>query len=68
MGLTANVHYAEAENLDEMSTAIPELLNDFARLNRLQNAAYDHCDDIYDWENRGRSLDLFVRTLLADRA
>lgn len=68
MGLTANIHYAEAENLDEMSTAIPELLNDFARLNRLQNAAYDHCDNIYDWENRGRSLDLFVRTLLADRA
>ncbi len=63
MGFTAGVHFESAETLDELAARIPALLTDTARLNALQNAAFDHCESAFDWDERGRTLHDFVRQL-----
>ena len=63
MGFTPGQHYAGVETLDDMAQAIPTLLNDFERLNQLQRDAYQHCENAYDWADRGRILHAFVQGL-----
>jgi len=61
MGLTADQDYVEARDLMDMAKIIPELIEDFDRLNRIKDAAFAHCAAAFDWEQRGRQLDQFVR-------
>jgi hypothetical protein len=63
MGFTAEVHYAQAETVHDMAGQIPGLVSDFARLNRLQQAAFSHCERAFDWSERGRALHDFVQNL-----
>jgi hypothetical protein len=63
MGLRPDTDFAVAEDLTQMAAMVPELIDDFPRLNRLQTEAYRHCDDAYDWGERGRSLHAFIQAL-----
>jgi hypothetical protein len=61
MGLTADQDYVEARDLADMARIIPELIGDFDRLNRVKDSAFAHCAANFDWDQRGRALDQFVR-------
>jgi hypothetical protein len=63
MGFTAGVHFEAVESLDPLAERIPSLLDDFARLNAIQTAAFDHCQSAFDWGERGRTLHAFVSQL-----
>ena len=63
MGLRPDVDYAVAEDLAGMAAAIPPLIDDLPRLNRLQEAAFAHCDHAFDWDQRGRDLHGFIQSL-----
>ena len=63
MGFTAGRDFEVAENLDQLAGQIPALLEDFPRLNQLQDAAYRHCETAFDWGERGRTLHAFVSQL-----
>lgn len=63
MGLRPDVDFAVAEDLDGMAAMIPRLVDDLPRLNRLQAAAFAHCDGAFDWDERGRTLHAFIQSL-----
>lgn len=63
MGLSANEHYVEARDLQDMARMIPLLMPDLDRLNAIQEAAFDHCVTAFDWDQRGRAMEAFVRRL-----
>jgi glycosyltransferase involved in cell wall biosynthesis len=63
MGLREGVDYAAADDLAELAAAIPALMDDFERLNRLQAAAFEHCEHAFDWNERGRVLHAFLQGL-----
>ena len=60
MGFTAGEHFVAAETLDNLAGMIAGLIDDFPRLNALQDAAYRHCETTFDWGERGRTLHAFV--------
>jgi glycosyltransferase involved in cell wall biosynthesis len=37
-----------------LATGVWRMIDDFGRLNRLQNRAYERCRDAFDWPSRGR--------------
>jgi len=63
MGFEPGVHYAPADTLEELTEAIPALVEDFPRLNSLQESAFSRCERAYDWADRGRALHAFVTDL-----
>ena len=63
MGFTRDVHYIGADNLDELAALIPQVIDDFDRLNAVQEAAYALCERTSNWEDRGTDLHAFVRSL-----
>jgi hypothetical protein len=65
MGIEPDVDYAAADDLAAMAAMIPALIDDFPRLNRLQEAAFRHCDSAFDWADRGRALHDFAGALIA---
>jgi hypothetical protein len=68
MGLEADVHFAAADDLAHMAAMIPALMEDFPRLNALQDAAYRHCEAAYDWRERGLKLHGFIQDLSISRS
>lgn len=56
-------HYVAVETLDEMATALSRLIDDLPLLNRLQDAAFEHCKSNFDWSDRGRALATFLQDL-----
>lgn len=63
MGLRPDVDFAVAENLDGMAAMIPSLMGDLPRLNQLQDEAFRHCQNAFDWDERGRALHAFIQSL-----
>ena len=63
MGFEPGLHYLGVDTIQQMTAAIPEILNDTAVLNRVQTACYDHCTTRYDWTDRGRDLRAFAERL-----
>jgi len=63
MGLRPDVDFAVAEDLAGMAAMIPQLIDDLPRLNRLQAAAFAHCEGAFDWSARGRTLHGFIQSL-----
>lgn len=64
MGLTDGVHYVGANSLEEMAAEVPRLIDDFDRLNAIQNAAFDHCVARYSGAERGQELVDFAGRLV----
>jgi len=63
MGFTPGVNYAEGADLDSMVDAARSLVNDFGQLNRLQEAAFQHCQGRFDWSQRAGDLHAFAGRL-----
>jgi glycosyltransferase involved in cell wall biosynthesis len=40
----------------ELARGVTRMIDNFSRLNQLQNAAYEACAHAFDWESRGRRL------------
>ena len=63
MGLRPDVDFAVAETLAGMAAMIPALVDDLPRLNQFQNEAFRHCENAFDWGERGRALHTFIQSL-----
>jgi len=63
MGFVSGEHFAGAETLDELAKQLPGLLEDFPRLNRLQEQAFAHCENAFNWADRGADLHAFAQSL-----
>ncbi len=60
MGFVSGRHYAGVETMAQLAAGIEPLLMDEARLNRLQDAAFEHVRTAFDWADRGRDLHEFA--------
>jgi hypothetical protein len=54
--LTPGVHYLSFESMQELAQGAAAVIDDIARLNSLQQTAYEICQTGFDWGDRGRSL------------
>lgn len=63
MGFEPGVHYVGVDTLDQMTRVLPKLIDDFDRLNALQEAAFHHMATAFEWTDRGRDLMAFVERL-----
>jgi polysaccharide biosynthesis protein PslH len=54
--LTSEVHYLSFESVHELAHGVAAVIDDIARLNSLQQAAYEKCASGFDWSDRGRTL------------
>jgi glycosyltransferase involved in cell wall biosynthesis len=54
--LTPGLHYLSFESMRELAQGIVAVIDDIARLNSMQQAAYEQCDTGFDWSARGRTL------------
>lgn len=60
MGFVPDQDYIETENVTTAAEVAVPLLEDFARLNRIQNTAFESCTAAFDWSTRGRTLLDFI--------
>ncbi len=67
MGLTPGVEYEECDDLDSMVATARTLVQDFERLNQLQEAAFRHCQGRFEWRGRAADLHKFA-SCLVDKA
>ncbi len=67
MGFTPGVNYVEGADLDSMVDAARLLVNDFDQLNRIQEAAFQHCQGRFDWSQRAGDLHTFAGRLADTR-
>jgi polysaccharide biosynthesis protein PslH len=54
--LTPGLHYLSFESMQELAEGVAAVIHDIARLNSLQQAAYEKCKTAFDWHDRGRIL------------
>jgi glycosyltransferase involved in cell wall biosynthesis len=54
--LTPGLDYLSFETMGELARGIAAAIDDIERLNSLQRAAYNKCQNGFDWSDRGRSL------------
>jgi polysaccharide biosynthesis protein PslH len=54
--LTAGLHYLCFESIPELARGVADVIDDVERLNSLQQAAYEKCENGFDWSDRGRTL------------
>ena len=54
--LTPGVHYLSFKSMRELAQGVAAVIDDIARLNSLQQTAYEICETGFDWSDRGRSL------------
>jgi glycosyltransferase involved in cell wall biosynthesis len=54
--LTPGLHYLSYKSMRELAQGIAAVIDDFARLNSMQQAAYERCNADFDWSDRGRIL------------
>jgi glycosyltransferase involved in cell wall biosynthesis len=63
MGFTPGENYVEAPDLDSMVNEARAMVTDFDRLNRIQEAAFQHCQGQFDWGQRAAALHAFAQQL-----
>jgi polysaccharide biosynthesis protein PslH len=63
MGFTPGENYVEAPDLDSMIDEARGIVNDFDRLNQIQEAAFQHCQGQFEWRQRGAALHAFAQQL-----
>ncbi len=66
MGLRPDLDYVSCASVDAMASSALAVAADVHLLNRVQNAAFDHCRGRFDWIDRGAALGEFLDDL-ADR-
>ena len=54
--LTPGLDYLSFDTMRELAQGILGLIDDTERLNALQRAAYEKCENGFDWSDRGRGL------------
>jgi glycosyltransferase involved in cell wall biosynthesis len=54
--LTQGLHYLSYESMRELAQGVAAAIDDLARLNSMQQAAYETCNTDFDWSDRGRTL------------
>ena len=54
--LTQELHYLSFESMRELAQGVAAVIYDLARLNSMQQAAYEKCNTDFDWSDRGRTL------------
>ncbi len=54
--LTPGLHYLSFDSMWKLAQGIVAVIDDIARLNSMQQAAYEQCDTGFDWSDRGRTL------------
>jgi glycosyltransferase involved in cell wall biosynthesis len=54
--LTPDVHFLSFGSMRELANGVAMVIDDLARLNTLQKAAYKECESGFDWSVRGRTL------------
>jgi glycosyltransferase involved in cell wall biosynthesis len=54
--LTPGLHYLSFDSMWKLAQGIAAVIDDIARLNSMQQAAYEQCDTGFDWSDRGRAL------------
>jgi glycosyltransferase involved in cell wall biosynthesis len=54
--LTPGLHYLSFESMRELAQGVAAVIDDIARLNSMQQAAYEKCESGFDWSDRGRTL------------
>ena len=63
MGFTPGENYVEGADLDSMVDAARRMVADFDQLNRIQDAAFQHCAGRFDWRQRAGDLHAFASRL-----
>ena len=54
--LTAGLHYLCFASMLGLARGVADAIDDIERLNSLQQAAYEKCENGFDWNDRGRTL------------
>ena len=54
--LTPGLHYLSYKSMRELAQGIAAMIDDLARLNSMQQAAYERCNGDFDWTDRGQIL------------
>src|SRR5262249_519668 len=54
--LTPDGHFLSFGSMRELANGVAMVIDDLARLNTLQEAAYKECESGFDWSVRGRTL------------
>jgi glycosyltransferase involved in cell wall biosynthesis len=54
--LTQGLDYLSFASMRELAQGVAAVIDDFERLNSLQQAAYEKCEGGFDWSDRGRTL------------
>jgi glycosyltransferase involved in cell wall biosynthesis len=54
--LTVGLDYLSFESMRELAQGVAAVIDDLARLNSMQQAAYEKCSTEFDWSDRGRIL------------
>jgi polysaccharide biosynthesis protein PslH len=54
--LTPGLHYLSFDSMWKLAQGIAAVIDDIARLNSMQQAAYEQCHTGFDWGDRGRTL------------
>ena len=54
--LTPGLHYLSFDSMWKLAQGIVAVIDDIARLNSMQQAAYEKCNAGFDWSDRGRTL------------
>ena len=62
MDLRPGLDYVEAKNLDQLAQIAHSSLDDLNLLNRIQNTAYERCQNSFSWNERGRALHKFIKS------
>lgn len=68
MELRPDVDFLACRDIPGLVAAIPAAVADVARLDRIQNAAYDAHAGKYDWALRGQAVAEFAARLARGRA
>ena len=67
MGFVAAMDYAGAPTMIEAAAMATLLLDDFERLNAMQEAAFARCQGSFDWATRGSELEAFLAKAVRSR-
>jgi polysaccharide biosynthesis protein PslH len=59
--LTAGLDYLCFESMPELAYGVAATIDDFERLNFMQQTAYEKCENGFDWSDRGRILCSAIR-------
>jgi hypothetical protein len=54
--LTPGLDYLSFESMRELAQGVAAVIDDLARLNSMQQAAYEKCNIGFDWSDRGQTL------------